>query len=140
MVFIRMCSIVLNLERKTTILEAANYLLNNFDAIHICTTASEARNGGATEPHASHVLSSRLSSRPMGWSPKTLKKFVTILEAVKCTFCPTAPEGTKFKRNTKSTQTPDCKNCTKFLGVTTPGYGCIHACQAGKSYTAVQAA
>lgn len=73
-------------EREKTILEATNYLLSNFDAIHIYTTDAEARNGGATEPHVSHVLSSRLSSRPMGWSPKTLKKFVPILAAGRCSF------------------------------------------------------
>lgn len=73
-------------EREKTILEGTNYLLSNFDAIHIYSTDAEARNGGATEPHVSHVLSSRLSSRPMGWSPKTLKKFVPILAAGQCTF------------------------------------------------------
>ena len=67
-------------------MEATNYLLSNFDAIHIYSTDAEERNGGATEPHVSHVLSSRLSSRPMGWSSKTLKKFVPILAAGQCTF------------------------------------------------------
>ena len=73
-------------ERENTILENSNYLLDHFEAIHIYNTDPEARKGGATEPHISHVLSSRLSSRPMGWSPKTLKKFVPILAAGQCTF------------------------------------------------------
>lgn len=73
-------------EREKTILENSNYLLDHFKAIHIYNTDPEARKGGATEPHVSHVLSSRLSSRPMGWSPKTLKKFVPILAAGQCTF------------------------------------------------------
>ena len=73
-------------ERTNTILENCNYLLDNLDAIHIYNTDPEARKGGATEPHVSHVLSSRLSSRPMGWSAKTLKKFVPILAAGQCTF------------------------------------------------------
>ena len=73
-------------EREKTILEATNYLLSNLEAICIYSSDGEAQNGGATEPHVSHVLSSRLSSRPMGWSPKTLKKFVPILAAGKCTF------------------------------------------------------
>ena len=76
-------------EREKTILENSNYLLDHFDAIHIYNIDSEARKGGATEPHVSHVLSSRLSSRPMGWSTKTLKKFVPILAAGQCTFCQT---------------------------------------------------
>lgn len=73
-------------EREKTILENSNYLLDHFEAIYIYNTDPEARKGGATEPHVSHVLSSRLSSRPMGWSPKTLKKFVPILAAGQCTF------------------------------------------------------
>lgn len=73
-------------EREKTILENSNYLLDHFEAIHIYNTDPEARKGGATEPHVSHILSSRLSSRPMGWSPKTLKKFVPILAAGQCTF------------------------------------------------------
>lgn len=73
-------------EREATILEATNYLLSNFDAIHIYNIDPEAGKGGATEPHVSHVLSNRLSSRPMGWSSKTLKKFVPILAAGQCTF------------------------------------------------------
>jgi len=71
-------------ERETTIQEATNYLLENFDAIHVYRDDPEARNGGATEPHVSHVLSARLSSRPMGWSVKTLKSFVPILAAGQC--------------------------------------------------------
>ena len=59
--------------------EAAHYLLNNFDALHVYHSDPEASKGGATEPHVSHVLSSRLSSRPMGWSKKTLKHFAPIL-------------------------------------------------------------
>lgn len=61
--------------------EALNYLSNHFDAIHIRYANPEARNGGATEPHISHVLSSRLSSRPMAWSEQTLKHLVPILAA-----------------------------------------------------------
>lgn len=61
--------------------EAAQYLLNNFGAIHVYHSDPEASKGGATEPHVSHVLSSRLSSRPMGWSKKTLRHFAPILAA-----------------------------------------------------------
>ena len=71
-------------ERTQTIVENCSYLLNHFDAIHVYNTDMEAQKGGATEPHVSHVLSSRLSSRPMGWSEKTLEKFVPILAARQC--------------------------------------------------------
>ncbi|MBQ6206457.1 MAG: hypothetical protein IJK52_05185 [Oscillospiraceae bacterium] len=50
--------------------DALNYLSNHFDAIRIRYANPEARNGGATEPHISHILSARLSSRPMAWSEK----------------------------------------------------------------------
>ena len=61
--------------------EALNYLSNHFDAIHIRYANPEARSGGATEPHISHILSSRLSSRPMAWSETTLKHLVPVLAA-----------------------------------------------------------
>ena len=86
-------------ERRDTILETTNYLLSNFDAIHIYNADPESRNGGATEPHVSHVLSSRLSSRPMGWSTKTLQKLVPILAAGQCAFPTTATEAIKIKTN-----------------------------------------
>ncbi len=65
--------------RVETIMEGTGYLYNNFDGIQIRKADEEARNGGASEPHVSHILSSRLSSRPKGWSDQTLKAFVPIL-------------------------------------------------------------
>ena len=59
--------------------EALRYLRNQFDAIHIRFIDPETRNGGATEPHISHTLSSRLSSRPRAWSEETLRHFVPVL-------------------------------------------------------------
>ena len=61
------------------IMEGLRYLYHNLDAISIRYQDPEARNGGATEPHVSHVLSKRLSSRPMGWSMETLEHLVPIL-------------------------------------------------------------
>ncbi|MBO4219633.1 MAG: ISLre2 family transposase [Clostridia bacterium] len=66
-------------DRIQTIMEGTGYLYNNFDGIRIRQTDPESSNGGATEPHVSHTLSARLSSRPMGWSEKTLKAFAPIL-------------------------------------------------------------
>ena len=68
-------------DRTKTISEAMNYLLNNLDAISIIQADPEASRGGATEPHISHVLSARLSGRPMGWSAETLKRLVPLLAA-----------------------------------------------------------
>ena len=62
-----------------TATDALKYLCNQFDAIHIRFTDPETRKGGATEPHISHILSVRLSSRPMAWSEETLRHFVPVL-------------------------------------------------------------
>lgn len=63
------------------ILHYTGYLLDNMDGIIIRYQDQEAKDGGATEPHISHGLSSRLSDRPKGWSEKTLKRFVPIIAA-----------------------------------------------------------
>jgi len=51
-------------ERTEDIQAAADYLLSHIKGVSIRKQEPEAKNGGATEPHISHVLSSRLSSRP----------------------------------------------------------------------------
>lgn len=71
--------IMQNPEYRDRIDEGMNYLSQNLDAIAVRYADPETRNGGATEPHISHVLSSRLSSRPMGWSLETLEHLIPIL-------------------------------------------------------------
>lgn len=66
-------------ERAETILHSAYYLKKNIAGISICTTDPEANNGGCTEPHVSHILSNRLSSRPMAWSAETLLALAPML-------------------------------------------------------------
>lgn len=101
--------------------EAARYLLNNFDAIHVYHTDPEASNGGATEPHISHVLSSRLSSRPMGWSPKTLKHFVPILAEGTASFtAPPEAEEAPFKSEFRYNEKPKKKYIPNSLGMPDP--------------------
>ena len=75
-------------DREDSIMEHTEYLLDNFQAIHVWYTDPEARNGGATEPHVSNVLSARLSSRPMAWSKDTLRRFLPILAAGSCALDP----------------------------------------------------
>lgn len=48
-----------------------HYVLNNWQGIKIYS--GEAYGGSGTERHVSHVLSARLSSRPMGWSKEGLR-------------------------------------------------------------------
>ena len=73
-------------ECKKDIEKNIKYLYNNIDGISIRQRDTEANNGGATEPHVSHILSARLSSRPMGWSKETLEKFAPILASKRFAF------------------------------------------------------
>ena len=65
--------------RNEKIEDAANYLKSFIYGISICEHDEEANNGGATEPHVSHMLAGRLSGRPMKWSKTTLENFAPIL-------------------------------------------------------------
>lgn len=58
--------------KRESVRKARTYFLNNWDGIQ----RQKARNyvGCSAEGHVSHVLSDRLSSRPMGWSKKGLLK------------------------------------------------------------------
>ena len=51
-----------------TISQNAAYLQRFVKGISICKKDERANNGGCTEPHISHVLAARLSSRPLAWS------------------------------------------------------------------------
>lgn len=66
-------------ERKEEIQKNGRYLAKFIEAIAIRTTDYEANNGGCTEPHISHILANRLSTRPMAWSGKTLEHLAPIL-------------------------------------------------------------
>jgi hypothetical protein len=70
-------------ERKKKIQDSSNYLYKFADAISICENDPSSNNGGCTEPHISHILSARLSTRPMAWSKQTLKQLAPILAAGK---------------------------------------------------------
>ena len=48
--------------------EAKAYILSNFTAARLRLKHKDGVKGSSTEGHVSHVLSSRMSSRPMGWS------------------------------------------------------------------------
>ncbi|MCD7723988.1 MAG: ISLre2 family transposase [Clostridiales bacterium] len=53
---------------KKRVAEGANYILSNWTAAKIRVEKRDAIAGCSAEGHVSHVLSSRMSSRPMGWS------------------------------------------------------------------------
>ena len=65
--------------RCKQVLDGARYLKKHIAGISICAKDPSANNGGCTEPHVSHVLSARLSSRPMAWSERTLTQLAPML-------------------------------------------------------------
>ena len=77
--------IMQNPDRAETISQNAAYLQRFVKGISICKKDERANNGGCTEPHISHVLAARLSSRPLAWSETTLKHLAPILAAGKLT-------------------------------------------------------
>jgi len=92
--------------REETIRQASGYLNNQIEGVAICSADPEANNGGCTEPHVSHVLSSRLSSRPMAWSKKTLTKLAPMLagggKVELCREQPQQPQKLMLVRATKA--------------------------------------
>ena len=74
-------------EREEKILSAAGYLKRFVKGISVCKTDAKANNGGCTEPHVSHVLSARLSSRPVAWSKRTLKRLAPMLASWQVVLC-----------------------------------------------------
>ena len=63
-------------KKRERIHEFRTYIKNNWEAITIYK--EEGVSGSCTEGHISHILSSRFSSRPMGWSKKGLKTIADI--------------------------------------------------------------
>ena len=53
---------------------AREYILSNWSAAKLRLKHKDGVKGSSTEGHVSHVLSSRMSSRPMGWSKKGAEK------------------------------------------------------------------
>jgi hypothetical protein len=54
--------------------EARAYILSNWTAAKLRLRHTSGIVGSSTEGHVSHVLSDRMSSRPMGWSVKGAEK------------------------------------------------------------------
>ncbi len=54
--------------KKMAVRMAQGYILNHWEAIIIKNQDEDARMGSSAEGQVSHIFSSRLSSRPLGWS------------------------------------------------------------------------
>ncbi len=57
-----------NEARRRRIREGADYILNNWTAAKTRLAKRDKIPGSSTEGHVSHVLSSRMSTQPLGWS------------------------------------------------------------------------
>ena len=57
---------------------AKDYILSNWMAAKLRLRHQNGVKGSSTEGHVSHVLSSRMSSRPMGWSIKGATKMAKL--------------------------------------------------------------
>ena len=60
------------------IADAKEYILSNWTAAKLRLRHKDGVTGSSTEGHVSHVLSSRMSSRPMGWSIKGATKMAKL--------------------------------------------------------------
>ena len=58
--------------------EAKAYIRSNWTAAKLRLKHKDGVKGRSTEGHVSHVLSSRMSSRPMGWSVKGATKMAQL--------------------------------------------------------------
>ena len=58
--------------------EGKTYVLNNYTAAKRRLLRKDGVKGSSTESHVSHVLSSRMSSRPMGWSEKGMEQMAQL--------------------------------------------------------------
>lgn len=58
--------------------QSRDYILENWGAARLRLRHKDGVIGSSTEGHVSHVLSSRMSSRPMGWSRKGAAKMAEL--------------------------------------------------------------
>lgn len=59
--------------------EGKEYILSNWTAARLRLKHKDGVLGSSTEGHVSHILSSRMSSRPMGWSKNGASKMAQLL-------------------------------------------------------------
>ena len=61
------------------IAEAKEYILSNWTAAKLRLRHQNGVKGSSTEGHVSHILSNRMSSRPMGWSVRGATKMAKLI-------------------------------------------------------------
>ena len=64
--------------KRAKVEEAAEYILSNWTAAKLRLKHKNGVLGSSTESHVSHILSARMSSRPMGWSRQGAAKMAEL--------------------------------------------------------------
>ena len=62
---------------RKEVIQTEAYIFNNYDEIHLLAEET-LYSGCSAEGHVSHMLSSRMSSRPMGWSAHGAEKIAAL--------------------------------------------------------------
>ena len=110
--------------------EFRQYIINNWKGIEIYKT--DECGGSSAEAHVSHVLSARLSSRPMGWSREGLRCMAE-LRAFKANGGVVGVEHIKTKENVNNLLKKAMKRAQKvFLGLNPENIGNIYVLNKGK--------
>lgn len=111
--------------------EFRQYVLNNWEGIKVSGT--QACGGSSAEGHVSHVLSARLSSRPMGWSREGLKH-MTELRAFHVNGGVVGVEHLRKPQKTapKLIERAVERTCTVFQGISLENLGNIASLNMGK--------
>jgi hypothetical protein len=78
-VFKRILELTENETKRSAVIDARKYIMNNWDGIAIKAEKGYEIVGCSAEGHVSHVLSNRLSSRPKGWSKTGVNQMTKLL-------------------------------------------------------------
>jgi hypothetical protein len=78
-VFKRILELTENETKRSAVIDARKYIMNNWDGIAIKAEKGHEIVGCSAEGHISHVLSARLSSRPKGWSKTGVNQMTKLL-------------------------------------------------------------
>jgi len=110
--------------------EFQQYVINNWNGIEIQKTGQCG--GSSAEAHVSHVLSARLSSRPMGWSKEGLK-YMAELRAFRANGGVVGVEHLKAKEKVNSLVKKAMKQAARvFNGINLETLGNISVLAFGK--------
>lgn len=77
-VFDKIADLAESESKRNQVLQTKRYILNHWKAIIIKNSDEDSRMGCSAEGSVSHIFSSRLSSRPLGWSKQGVDKMARL--------------------------------------------------------------